>query len=159
MDVLKQLLTYAVILALIWAGLTYLPRLARVQLSVDYTDIDVPGVEEYKSYAIDRAVSVPNLRVGDVVCYRVNQGEDAQSNGFGYVVGLPGDSIRVERGIVQVNGTASKFSGTTNLPNSGPLMIPMNHVYVVTSNHMTDSLAKGPLPAAALRGRLTGDFP
>jgi hypothetical protein len=159
MDVLKQLLTYAVILALIWAGLTYLPKLARAQMSVDYRDIDVPGVEEYKSYAIDRAVSIPNLRVGDVVCYRAGQGEDAQSNGFGYVAGLPGDSIRVEKGTVQVNGTASKFSGPTNLPDAGPLMVPVNHVYVITSNHVTDSLVKGPLSAAALRGRLTGDFP
>ncbi|MBA2481589.1 MAG: hypothetical protein H0V44_13065, partial [Planctomycetes bacterium] len=90
MDVLKQLATYLVILILIWAGLTYLPKLARVQLPVDYTEIDVPGVEEYKSYSLDRDTKISQLQIGDAVCYRVAVGESAQSNGFGFVAALPG---------------------------------------------------------------------
>ncbi|MBA3708032.1 MAG: hypothetical protein H0W83_04315 [Planctomycetes bacterium] len=158
MDVLKQLLTYAFLLALVWAGITYLPRLSRVQLSVDYSEINVPGVEEYKSYSLDRAATIPMLRHGDAVCYRIAKGDDAMANGFGYVAGVPGDLVQITKGKVVVNGEVNRFSGDTLLAEVGPLIIPENHVYVVTTHHNTDSVARGPLPAAALRGRV-GDFP
>ena len=43
-------------------------------------------------------------------------------------------------------------------PDTGPMVVPENHVYVVTTLHVTDSVIRGPLPLSALRGRLVG-FP
>ena len=58
-----------------------------------------------------------------------------------------------------VNGTACKRSGMLpRYPDEGRLVIPANHVYVVTTLHTTDSVAQGPLPAAAIRGRIA-EFP
>ncbi|MBA2480901.1 MAG: hypothetical protein H0V44_09575, partial [Planctomycetes bacterium] len=109
-------------------------------------------------YSLDRDTKISQLQIGDAVCYRVAVGESAQSNGFGFVAALPGDTVSLAKGMLQVNGAPSKYSGPTNLADSGPLMVPQNHVYVVTSTHLTDSVVKGPLPAAALRGRIA-EFP
>jgi hypothetical protein len=158
MDLLKQLLVYVFVIAVLYAGIALMPRLSRVQMPFDYTEIDIPHVEDYKSYSLDKRATVAMLRQGDAVCYQVSRGESAASNGFGWVVGVPGDRVQFSKGEVLVNEKATKLSGPVHLPDAGPIVVPENHVYVVTNLHQTDSVARGPLPADALRGRV-GDFP
>ena len=57
-----------------------------------------------------------------------------------------------------LNGKPASRGSDTRQPDAGPLRVPANHVFVLSDNHQLDSLAAGPIPAAALRGRL-GSLP
>jgi hypothetical protein len=157
MELLKQLLTYAILVLIVGAGLVYIPKLtSRVQVPPDYVEIAVPDVEHYPSYSFQPLDSVSALNRGDAVCYRIpNSDGGAYGNGFGWVAGMPGDEVRIAAGKVTVNGTPSSASGAVNgSPDMGPLVVPEGHVFVVSTMHMTDSVMRGPLPLSVLRGRL-----
>ena len=156
MELLKQLITYAVLAAIICAGVIWIPRLtSRVQVPPDYQEITVPDVEHYPSYSYRALDSVSGLHPGDAVAYRVSTSEGSLGNAFGWVAAVPGDEVRFIKGKVVVNGKEVSVSGPLGeRPDLGPLVIPENHVYVVTTMHTTDSVVRGPLPLSALRGRL-----
>lgn len=160
MDLLKQLLSYVFIIVLVWLAAAYgMPMLSRAQMPTDYMEIpEVPDVEHYRSYVLEKNVKVSSLQQGQVVCYRI-KGDGAHGNGFGYIAAVPGDVVEIsDQGLV-VNGAAYKRSGALmEYPNFGKLVVPANYVYVVTTAHLTDSLARGPIPASGLRGRI-GEFP
>jgi hypothetical protein len=160
MELLKQLLTYAVLIGLLIAGSIWIPRLtSRVQVPPDYSEIVVPDIEHYPSYAYEKLLSVDGLKAGDTVCYQVPNSEGVASNGFAWVAAVPGDEVRLAKGQLMVNGKASTTSGMAmDRPDIGPLIIPANHVYVVTTTHRTDSLVRGPMPLGNLRGRVE-NFP
>lgn len=160
MDLLKQILTYVVTIALLWAALTYIPRwTSRVQIPSDYSEIPIPNVESYPSYSLEADVPIARLRRGDAVCFRFADSEGNLRDAYGFVAGTPGDSVAIAGGLVQVNGKPDRNAASVGaLPDAGPLVVPAQHVYVVTTQHQTDSIVRGPIPAAALRGRLL-DFP
>jgi hypothetical protein len=156
MELLKQLLTYAVLVVILGAALVYIPKLtSRVQVPPDYSEVTVPDVEHYPSYSYQVLDSVSALHQGEAVCYRVANAEGAANgNGFGWVAGLPGDEVRLVGGKLMVNGKPSSTSGSYDHPDLGPLLVPDGHVFVVTTLHSTDSLVRGPMPLSSLRGRL-----
>ncbi len=160
MDLLKQLLVYVVLIVAIWLAATFLlPLLSRASMAPDYSEIDVPDVEHYKTYSLEQNVPVRQLSQGQAVCYRLTKGESTNGNGFGYVAAIPGDTVEIVGGQLLVNGSPYKRSGPlASHPDEGRLVVPENHVYVVTTAHSTDSVARGPMPAAALRGRIA-EFP
>lgn len=160
MELVKQLLTYAILVAIVAAGFIYIPKItSRVQVPPDYSEITVPEVEHYPSYSCTPLKSVAELTSGDAVAYRVPNNEGTYGNGFGWVAGKPGDEIRIAGGQVLVNNRPFSSSGPLHsVADLGPLTVPENHVFVVTTLHTTDSIVRGPIPLSALRGRLEG-FP
>lgn len=151
MDFLKQLLWYALIVGIFWGTVVVVKKISRVQVPSGYNDVN--GLSEYTSYRIDETVTLRGYRTGDPVCYRLGNDADRAVT-FAWIAGLPGDEIAIAQGVLTVNGKPAGRGAETQLPNAGPLRVPANHVYVVSDNHQQDSLAAGPIPTAALRGRL-----
>jgi signal peptidase I len=161
MDLAKQLITYVVMIALLWAGLHYLPYLSRANVSSEYIDITVPDVDKYPSYALDPFVTINHLAHDDVVMFRKTGGTDAPGNFFGWVVALPGETVRVKDNQLLVNDQPVRKDAALRIsyrPDAGPILVPAGTVWVATSLHMTDSLAIGPVPAAAIKGKVA-NFP
>src|SRR3954447_15477855 len=114
MELLKQLLTYVVVIGLIVFGSIWIPRLtSRVQVPPDYAEIVVPDIEHYPSYSYEKLKTVDGLKTGDAVCYILptTEGGPGNGNGFGWVAGVPGDEVRVVAGQLLVNGKASTTAG------------------------------------------------
>lgn len=155
MDFLKQLLTYAILAAVFWGTVVAVKKMSRVQVPSGYTDVN--GLTEYTSYRVDETVTLRQYRSGDPVCYRLGANDDRAIN-FAWIAGLPGDEIAIAKGTLTVNGAAFSRGIEIMQSDAGPLRVPANHVYVVSDNHQQDSLTAGPIPAAALRGRL-GSLP
>jgi hypothetical protein len=155
MDFLRQMFFYAVLIAMFWGTVILVPKLSRFQVPSGYSD--VYNLTEYKSYRVDRTISLSRLQPDDAVCFRVGKTPETEIN-FGWIAALPGDEVEVKAGELLVNGKACKRGGNIILPDCGPLRIPANHFFVVTDCHQYDSVARGPLPAIALYGRV-GDFP
>jgi hypothetical protein len=57
-------------------------------------------------------------------------------------------------GKILVNGKPITRGGDVTMSDSAAITIPLNHVFIVTDLHHRDSIALGPLPAAALIGRI-----
>jgi signal peptidase I len=80
------------------------------------------------------------------------------------VIGLPGDRIRIDRGVVYVNGTRLtepyvEHSDDRSVPE---ITVPPDNVYVLGDNRAVseDSRAFGPVPDGALTGKaLAGIWP
>jgi hypothetical protein len=155
MDVVKHYLTYVVLIALFYATVVTVPKCSRERVPPDYTDIE--GIEPYHSYRVDESVPLRALAVGDGICYRIGEDRD-QGRCFGWIAALPGDQVGLVDGEVVVNGKSFPRAAKVQVPNAAPITVPDNHFYVVTSNHQTDSVALGPLPAISYRGRI-GDLP
>ncbi len=155
MDFLKQLLGYALLVAFFWGTVVVVKKLSRVQVPNGYNDIN--GLAEYTSYRVDETVTLRQYRAGDPVCYRMGSDSDHAVT-FAWIAGLPGDEIAITQGVLTVNGKPAGRGSETRQPDAGPLRVPANHVFVLSDNHQQDSLAAGPIPAAALRGRL-GSLP
>ena len=151
MEALRRILSYALIVALAYGALKLVRFLDIVHVPEGYSDID--GMEPYTSYRIDGEASVAELRAGDAICYRLGP-DDERAVQFGWVVALPGDEVAIGDGTLQVNGAPSPHCGRLALPDCAGLRIPAQHLYVISDQHRCDSLARGPLPALAVRGRL-----
>jgi signal peptidase I len=86
------------------------------------------------------------------------------------VVGLPGEEISVQEGVLLVNGEAPHepyLLGTQESPNKtpgvdsfGPMVVPQNHVFVMGDNRTNsyDSRFFGPVPEENLVGEVSLRF-
>jgi hypothetical protein len=161
MALLKQLLTYvALILVVLGAVLLINHLLSRAQVSADYVEIDVPDVEHYPTYAV-HPKRISQMIQGDVVCYRLPRDPEGHGNGngFGWVAAIPGDTVAISKGVLLVNGEAWKrCPALPGAPDSAPVAVPLEHLYVVTTTHLTDSIARGPIPSAVIQGQVE-NFP
>jgi hypothetical protein len=155
MDFLKQLLGYALLVALFWGTVVVVKKMSRVQVPSGYSD--VAGLAEYTSYRVDETVTLRQYRAGDPVCYRLGNDADRAVT-FAWIAGLPGDEIAIAHNVVTVNGKPAGHGSDVQRPDAGPLRVPANHVYVLSDSHQLDSVAYGPIPAVGLRGRL-GSLP
>lgn len=151
MDILKQLLVYALLAAGLWAAITYLPRLQRVAPEVNYYDID--GMKPYEAGYFLEPVTPAQLKTGDAVCFALGNSRE-KSALFGWIAGLPGQQVAIVKGKVEVDGKPAHPHTTLSLPDCGPFAVPAGHAFVVSSNHRYDSLANGPLPLTTIRGRI-----
>ena len=151
MDFLKQLVAYSILIALIWGGIVVVRMLSRAHVPSGYSDIN--GLMEFTSYRVDRNVTINQFKAGDAICYRISDQEDGQTT-FAWVAGLPGDAITVSKGQVLINGKPCDHGEKSLLPDCGPIQVPAKHLYVISDRHERDSLARGPIPAIAINGRL-----
>jgi Signal peptidase, peptidase S26 len=155
MDFLRPALMYVILIAAFYGGVLAMKALSRVQVPSGYTDVE--NLEEYTSYRTDQTVAFSAWKPGDALCWRLGP-EAEQAVNFGWVAGLPGDRVQVREGHLEVNGQRSSRGKQIMLPDCGPIRVPAQHLFVINDNHYGDSIAVGPLPSSALRGRL-GSLP
>jgi signal peptidase I len=128
-----------------------------------------------EAYRIPTESMVPTLEVGDRVLankfvYRFTEpkrrdivvfdsvDEDDDQTLIKRVVGLAGDEIQVQGGVLYVNGEAQEepYLNDTGQPqvSYGPTMVPEGHIFVMGDNrgNSADSRVFGPLPLENLKG-------
>jgi hypothetical protein len=150
---MRSLIGLAVVAVLTWGILAWGPSLwGRAVVTSAYNDMD--GIEAGTSYALQPGASPA---AGDVICYRVGP-DERQQTCFAWVAGTEGMRIEVRAGVLLVDGAASPLKPPADVPDAGPLAVPSGHVFVVSQRHRLDSFAYGPIPLAAVRGRVAG-FP
>ncbi len=150
---MRPVIGLAVVAILTWGLLAWGPSLwGRAAVTGPYNDLE--GIEAGSSYALEPGAI---LAPGDAVCYRVGTEEKLRTC-FAWVAGTEGARIEVRGGTLLVDGAASRWKPPTDFPDAGPLSVPTGHIFVVSLRHRLDSFAYGPIPLAAVRGRLTG-FP
>jgi hypothetical protein len=157
LDTIKSLAIYALLLALVLGCAWMVPRFfTTVAIPAGYVEID--GLQELSSKRIDKTAKIGDYGRGQGVCYRL--GSDASEDArFAWVAGVPGDEIAMRDGKLLVNGDVFKQAPADPLlPNGGPAVVPAGHLFVVTNTHESDSFRNGPIPAAALHGRIA-EFP
>lgn len=155
MDLVWHWLTYACLIALLVAAAMVIPRCQRVRPGDDYRDIE--NLDTTESIALDTTVRLHAYDRGDAVCYQLGDDEPLDRL-FGWVAGRPGDEVAIVGGALIVNGEAAAHGGSLNLPAAGPIRVPTDHLFIVSDRHRFDSIAHGPIPGRALRGRVA-DLP
>ncbi len=128
-----------------------------------------------EAYRIPTESMVPTLEVGDRVLankfvYRFTEperrdivvfdsiAEDDDQTLIKRVVGLAGDEIQVQSGVLYVNGEEQEepYLNYTDQPRGsfGPTVVPEGHIFVMGDNrsNSADSRVFGPLPLENLKG-------
>ena len=152
MEWIRQLLSYAITIAIIIALVVIVPRFARLRVAPNYNDIEHLVVEQ--SLNADTGVAFASLAIGDPIAYRLGD-QEGKELCVGWIAALPGDEVAVRDKSVMVNGKKAGGGAVEDAPPRAPVMIPAGHCYVVSSFHQLDSVAYGPIPAAAIRARLS----
>lgn len=155
MEVLRQAMMYVILVAAFYGVVLAMKALSRVQVPSGYTDVE--NLAEYTSYRLDQTVAFSAWKPGDALCWRLGP-EAEQAVNFGWVAGLPGDRVQVRDGHLEVNGQRNSRGEQIQLPDCGPIRVPAQHLFVINDLHQGDSIAVGPLPSSALRGRM-GSLP
>lgn len=151
-------LKLAGVLAFLWAGLW-------VFNNVGCRRIEGPEMEPTfprdKVRLISPRVRHPSaLRHGDVVSYTAAVGRGTRTLAA-RVIGLPGDRVRIEKGVVFLNGAALAAevvaAGNRTSEDYAEIIVPRDAVFVLCDNRKQgmafDSRALGPISAWALNGR------
>jgi hypothetical protein len=152
---IKQLVIYAVLLAVVITGVVFIPRMfSQVAVPGDYNEI--AGIEMTTSFSLDPSVSVQRLDVGDGIAWRLPGSDGDEQVGLGWFAGGPGDVVEIDKiGALIVNGTKFTKIGVTAAPPCR-LVIPEQSFFAVTTAHQLDSIRHGPLPLSTFRGRVKG---
>ena len=93
---------------------------------------------------------------GDVIAFVHGTGDDSRIY-LKRVIGLPGETIAIERGIVSIDGSivAPDYEASRDAADMAPLSVPAGTYFVLGDNRgdSDDSRAFGPVPTAAIIGR------
>ena len=94
---------------------------------------------------------------GDVIAFVHGDGDDSRIY-LKRVIGLPGETVSIERGIVSIDGSAVDPSGyqvSRDATDMASLTVPAGSYFVLGDNRgdSDDSRAFGPVPDAAIIGR------
>ncbi len=98
------------------------------------------------------AYKVGDYTHGDIVIFHHTQTEDYIKR----VIGVPGDSIRIQGGVVYVNGQPTQESYIAAPPNyAGNWMVPADQLFVLgdNRNQSSDSHSWGFVPTSSVVGR------
>ncbi|MBN8526033.1 MAG: hypothetical protein J0M02_11920 [Planctomycetes bacterium] len=148
---LRTVLWFVVVTLLLVVAAVKLPeQLARAQVPAEFDDqsglVPMTGVW----------LAPPPFAAGDVVAFRFGDGPD--DVGFGVVRALPGEQVRLVGGELlvddnEVNGwkDAGLYQGIHDV---GPMTVPAGHLFVVSTNHRYDSLARGVIGPDQVLGKV-----
>ena len=93
---------------------------------------------------------------GDVIAFVHGTGDDSRIY-LKRVIGLPGETVSIERGIVSIDGSvvAPDYEASPDSTDMSPLEVPAGAYFVLGDNRgdSDDSRAFGPVPTAAIIGR------
>lgn len=93
---------------------------------------------------------------GDVVAFVHGDGDDRRIY-LKRVIGLPGDSVSIERGVVAVNGATlvEPYVPSRDSSEAGPLQVPTDSLFVLGDNRgdSDDSRSFGSISVRAVIGR------
>jgi len=93
---------------------------------------------------------------GDVIAFGRGAGDDSRIY-LKRVIGLPGEIVSIERGVVSIDGSivAPDYEASRDAADMAPLKVPAGAYFVLGDNRgdSDDSRAFGPVPAAAIIGR------
>lgn len=119
--------------------------------------------EDDRVLANKLADEISDLNRGDVVVFErvegANSGPDDVKDLIKRVIGLPGDEVEVNGGVVYVNGTRLDESyldeGTETDRMPEPFTVPEGHIFVMGDNRSNshDSRMFGPVPEENIVGR------
>ena len=154
MNWLRTLISYGITLAIIIALVTIVPRFARQRVHPDYNDI--ANLEVDRSLSTDKGFAFNRLAKGDAIIYRIGD-QDTNAVCIGWVAAVAGEEVAIVGGKV-IGGGKTAPGDVVDQPDRAPIRIPAGHVFVTSSRHQLDSLAYGPIPAAAYRGKILGDL-
>ncbi len=152
MQWIRQLISYAITIGIIVALVNIVPRFARLRVAEGYNDID--KLEPERSLNADTGVAFGSLAIGDPIAYRLGD-QDGKELCVGWIAAMPGDDVAIRDKAVMVNGKKAAGGPVEDAPPRASVMIPAGHCYVVSTHHLLDSVAYGPIPAAAIRARLS----
>jgi hypothetical protein len=150
MQWLRQLISYALTLALIVALVMIVPRFQRLRVDPGYGDIAHLDVDN--SLNADAGFRFAQLTAGDPIAYEIPTAE-GKTLAVGWIAAMPGQEVSIANQKILVDGRAAKGEAVTQ-PDRAGVIVPRGHVFVVTDYHAADSVALGFLPAAAIRGKL-----
>ncbi len=148
---LRTLLWFSVLAVALVAVARWLPAyLNRVQVPPDFEDIG--GLTPMTGVWL----TPPPYLAGDVIAYRIGDGPEDVS--FGFVAALPGNEVRITGGELLVDGNEAanwkEWGGYRGIHDVGPLTIPANHLYVISRQHMHDSLSQGAIGPDVIIGKV-----
>lgn len=122
-----------------------------------------PTVEKSKSHLLYlHSQPIGDLKRGDIVHYVHDIPKSGQKSFSGRVIGIPGDKISCDNGVMTVNGETipKKYTivGITGYGRVDDVIVPRNSVYVLGDNDRAaatcDSRAVGPIDIALIGGTL-----
>lgn len=157
MHILRQIWSVlgAVILIIgVYFAAKTLPKFKRVMPDTSYDDMSMVATDA--TTGVDGTVAIHQLRVGDIIAYHLPNTEESAA--FGYVVGLPGQLMKLENMHITVNDSQfkdAKFSRSRS-ENSGTIVVPHDCVMVLSEYNTHDSTKYGPIPYARVIGRAKG---
>jgi hypothetical protein len=154
MNWLRSLISYGITLGIIIALVTIVPRFSRQRVHPDYSDITNLAVDH--SLSTDKGFAFSRLAKGDAIVYRLGN-QETQAVCIGWVAAVAGEEVAVVGGKLIAGGKAAPGEAIEQ-PDRAPILVPAGHVFVTSSRHQLDSLAYGPIPAAAYRGKILGDL-
>lgn len=145
---------YALMLIIIYLVWTYLPQFSYASVSSNYHDMK-PNIKPYDNVRFDATVNVDRLQRGDLVIFKLGDSTEKRSM-FGWVAARPGERVEIRDTKVLVNGVGVEQGGKVwrAIGDRAPVMVPRDHVYLLSVGHVFDSIAYGPVPASAVRGRV-----
>ncbi len=153
MQWIRQFISYGLTLGAIIALVTIIPRCSRLRVTPEFTDIDKLNVDE--SLNADNGARLSSCAIGDAIAFQMgNSAGGAGELSLGWIAAMPGDEVAIRDKAVFVNGSKTAHGDAVSLPDRAPTMVPAGHCFVISDHHQFDSLAYGPLPASALRGKL-----
>lgn len=101
-------------------------------------------------------IAVHPIARGDVIAFVHGDGDDSRIY-LKRVIGLPGETVSIERGVVSIDGSvlASDYPASRDTTDMSPLVVPAGSYFVLGDNRgdSDDSRAFGPVPDAAIIGR------
>jgi hypothetical protein len=151
---LHTLISYGITLAIIIALVTIVPRFARQRVQPNYSDIT--NLEVDRSLSTDKGFPFHRLVHGDAIIYRLGE-QETNAVCIGWVAAVAGDEVALIGGKV-IGGGRPAPGEAVDQPDRAPIRIAAGHVFVTSSRHQLDSIAYGPIPAAAYRGKILGDL-
>jgi signal peptidase I len=138
-----------------FVAIIYLWDTKEVQFYLVPSDSMVPTLET-SDYIVGFGVKSSDLQHGDIVVF----GTEKQGGFYvKRIIGMPGDTIAILKGVVYRNGqeVEEPYVENPGVEDFGPITVPKGRVFVMGDNRTNslDSRWFGPVPTSIIRARVS----